>query len=161
MCKNTAIVTLPSTATATSTSTSISIKTRATTLLDRLGAMQKFVRIDVTEPEVSKAPFMLDASKFEIVLAGLKWCQGRCIVNSILLKVGEELFIEYATLLNKYGAAVVVMAFDKQGQAATEVEKVLICKGSYDVLVHKVKFPPEDIIFDPNALIIGAGMENT
>ena len=82
--------------------------------------MQKFVKIAVTEPEVSKVPFMLDASKFEIVVAGLKWCQGKPIVNSISLKVGEELFIEHATLLKKHGAAVVVMAFDENGQAAEE-----------------------------------------
>jgi 5-methyltetrahydrofolate--homocysteine methyltransferase len=121
--------------------------------------MQKFVKIAVTEPEVAKVPFMLDASKFEIVLAGLKWCQGKPIVNSISLKVGEELFMEHATLLKKHGAAVVVMAFDEEGQAATEEEKVRICKRSYDVLVEKVRFPPEDIIFDPNVLTIGTGME--
>jgi 5-methyltetrahydrofolate--homocysteine methyltransferase len=128
-------------------------------MLDGLAAMQKFVKIAVTEPEVSKVPFMLDASKFEIVLAGLKWCQGKPIVNSISLKVREELFIEQATLLKKHGAAVVVMTFDEEGQAATEEEKVRICKRSYDILVHKVRFPPEDIIFDPNVLTIGTGME--
>jgi len=128
-------------------------------MLDGLAAMQKFVKIAVTEPEVSKVPFMLDASKFEIVLAGLKWCQGKCIVNSISLKVGEELFKEQATLLKKHGCAVVVMAFDEEGQAATEEEKVRICKRSYDILVNEVKFPPEDIIFDPNVLTIGTGME--
>jgi len=128
-------------------------------MLDGLAAMQKFVKIAVTEPDISKVPFMLDASKFEIVLAGLKWCQGKCIVNSISLKVGEELFKEQATLLKKHGAAVVVMAFDEEGQAATEDEKVRICKRSYDILVNEVKFPPEDIIFDPNVLTIGTGME--
>ncbi len=128
-------------------------------LLDGLAAMQKFVKIAVTEPEVSKVPFMLDASKFEIVMAGLKWCQGKPIVNSISLKVGEELFKEHATLLKKHGAAVVVMAFDEEGQAATESEKVRICKRSYDILVNEVKFPPEDIVFDPNVLTIGTGME--
>mmetsp|Transcript_11469 Transcript_11469/g.19060 ORF Transcript_11469/g.19060 Transcript_11469/m.19060 type:complete len:1422 (-) Transcript_11469:114-4379(-) len=128
-------------------------------MLDGLAAMQKFVKIAVTEPEVSKVPFMLDASKFDIVLAGLKWCQGKCIINSISLKVGEELFMEQATLLKKHGAAVVVMAFDEDGQAATASEKLRICKRSYDVLVNKVKFPPEDIIFDPNVLTIGTGME--
>ena len=128
-------------------------------MLDGLSAMQKFVKIAVTEPEVAKVPFMLDSSKFDIVLAGLKWCQGKCIVNSISLKVGEELFIEHATLLKKHGAAVVVMAFDEAGQAATEAEKIRICKRSYDILVNKVKFPPEDIIFDPNVLTIGTGME--
>merc|ERR1719223_2587221 len=128
-------------------------------MLDGLSAMQKFVKIAVTEPEVSKVPFMLDASKFDIVMAGLKWCQGKPIVNSISLKVGEELFKEHATLLKKHGAAVVVMAFDENGQAATESEKVRICKRSYDILVNEVKFPPEDIIFDPNVLTIGTGME--
>ena len=128
-------------------------------MLDGLAAMQKFVKIAVTEPEVSKAPFMLDASKFEIVMAGLKWCQGKPIINSISLKVGEKLFMEQATLLRKHGAAVVVMAFDEEGQAATESEKVRICKRSYDILVNEVKFPPEDIIFDPNVLTIGTGME--
>merc|ERR1719218_303575 len=92
-------------------------------------------------------------------MAGLKWCQGKAIVNSISLKVGEELFKEQATLLRKHGAAVVVMAFDEEGQAATESGKVRICKRSYDILVNKVKFPPEDIIFDPNILTIGTGLE--
>jgi 5-methyltetrahydrofolate--homocysteine methyltransferase len=128
-------------------------------MLDGLSAMQKFVKIAVTEPEVSKVPFMLDASKFDIVLAGLKWCQGKPIVNSISLKVGEAMFIEHATLLKKHGAAVVVMAFDEEGQAATADEKIRICKRSYDILVNKVRFPPEDIIFDPNVLTIGTGME--
>jgi 5-methyltetrahydrofolate--homocysteine methyltransferase len=128
-------------------------------MLDGLAAMQKFVKIAVTEPEIAKAPFMLDASKFEIVLAGLKWCQGKPIVNSISLKVGEELFKEHATLLRKHGAAVVVMAFDENGQAATAADKIRICKRSYDILVNEVHFPPEDIIFDPNVLTIGTGME--
>jgi Pterin binding enzyme/Homocysteine S-methyltransferase len=128
-------------------------------MLDGLAAMQKFVKIAVTEPDIAKVPFMLDASKFEIVLAGLKWCQGKPIVNSISLKVGEELFKEHATLLKKHGAAVVVMAFDENGQAATESEKVRICKRSYDILVNDVGFPPEDIVFDPNVLTIGTGME--
>ncbi|CAE7577233.1 mtr, partial [Symbiodinium microadriaticum] len=128
-------------------------------MLDGMAAMQKFVKIAVTEPEVGKVPFMLDASKFDIVVAGLKWCQGKCIVNSISLKVGEAVFIQHATLLKKHGAAVVVMAFDEQGQAATAAEKIRICKRSYDILVNKVHFPPEDIIFDPNVLTIGTGME--
>ena len=128
-------------------------------MLDGVAAMQKFVKIAVTEPEVSKVPFMLDASKFEIVMAGLKWCQGKPIINSISLKVGEELFKEQATLLRKHGAAIVVMAFDEEGQAATEEDKVRICKRSYDILVNEVNFPPEDIVFDPNVLTIGTGME--
>merc|ERR1712238_584564 len=129
-------------------------------MLDGIAAMQKFVKIAVTEPEIAKVPFMLDASKFEIVMAGLKWCQGKPIVNSISLKVGEELFMEHATLLKKHGAAIVCMAFDENGRAATADEKVRICKRSYDVLVNEVKFPPEDIIFDPNVLTIGTGMED-
>merc|ERR1719207_469658 len=103
---------------------------------------------------------MIDSSKFDIVLAGLKWNQGKAIVNSISLKVGEELFIEHATLLRKHGAAVVVMAFDEQGQAATKEDKIRICKRSYDILVNEpVCFPPEDIIFDPNIFTIGTGIE--
>merc|ERR1719252_362440 len=103
---------------------------------------------------------MIDSSKFDIVLAGLKWSQGKPIINSISLKVGEEKFIEHATLVRKHGAAVVVMAFDEEGQAATQEEKVRICKRSYDILVGpKVNFPPEDIVFDPNILTIGTGMQ--
>eukprot|EP00592_Proboscia_alata_P023875 CAMPEP_0194443776 /NCGR_PEP_ID=MMETSP0176-20130528/126892_1 /TAXON_ID=216777 /ORGANISM="Proboscia alata, Strain PI-D3" /LENGTH=1469 /DNA_ID=CAMNT_0039270071 /DNA_START=276 /DNA_END=4685 /DNA_ORIENTATION=+ len=128
-------------------------------MLDGLAAMQKFVKIAVTEPEVAKVPFMLDASKFDIVVAGMKWCQGKSIVNSISLKVGEDLFKAHAKLLKKHGAAVVVMAFDEDGQAATASEKVRICKRSYDILVNEVNFPPEDIVFDPNVLTIGTGME--
>merc|ERR1719491_1915121 len=128
-------------------------------MLDGIAAMQKFVKIAITEPEVSKAPFMLDASKFEIVMAGLRWSSSYCIVNSISLKVGEEKYKEQALLLKKHGAAVVVMAFDEEGQAATESEKVRICKRSYDILVNEVRFPPEDIIFDPNVLTVGTGME--
>ena len=128
-------------------------------MLDGLAAMQKFVKIASTHDDIAKAPFMLDASKFEIVMAGLKWCPGKPIVNSISLKVGEELFKEQATLLRKHGAAVVVMAFDEEGQAASESEKVRICKRSYDILVNEVRFPPEDIVFDPNVLTIGTGME--
>merc|ERR1712194_889920 len=128
-------------------------------MLDGLAAMQKFVKIAVTEPDISKVPFMLDASKFDIVVAGLKWCQGKCIINSISLKVGKDLFMEHATLLKKHGAAVVVMAFDEEGQAATVADKIRICKRSYDILVNEVRFPPEDIVFDPNVLTIGTGME--
>merc|ERR1719428_1422122 len=128
-------------------------------MLDGLAAMQKFIKIAVTEPDVAKRPFMIDSSKFDIVEAGLKWCQGKPIINSISLKVGEEKFIEHANIIRKHGAAVVIMAFDEQGQAATEADKVRICKRSYDILVGpKVNFPPEDIVFDPNILTIGTGM---
>ena len=129
-------------------------------MLDGLAAMQKFVKMAVTEPDVAKVPFMIDSSKFDIVEAGLKWCQGKCIVNSISLKVGEAQFVEHAMLLRKHGAAVVVMAFDERGQAATQEDKVRICKRSYEILVSEpVCFPPEDIIFDPNILTIGTGIE--
>jgi 5-methyltetrahydrofolate--homocysteine methyltransferase len=127
-------------------------------MIDGVSAMEKFVKMAVTEPDIAKVPFMIDSSKFEIVEAGLKWCQGKPIINSISLKVGEELFKHHATLCKKHGAAVVVMAFDEKGQAATEAEKIRICKRSYDILVNEVKFPPEDIVFDPNILTIATGL---
>uniref|UniRef100_K3WL46 Methionine synthase n=1 Tax=Globisporangium ultimum (strain ATCC 200006 / CBS 805.95 / DAOM BR144) TaxID=431595 RepID=K3WL46_GLOUD len=128
-------------------------------MLDGVAAMERFLKIAVTEPDVSKVPFMVDSSKFHIVEAGLKCVQGKCIVNSISLKVGKELFCEHARIVKRHGAAVVVMAFDEDGQAATEAEKVRICKRSYDILVNEVGFPPEDIIFDPNILTVATGME--
>lgn len=128
-------------------------------MLDGVAAMERFLKIAVTEPDVSKVPFMIDSSKFHIVEAGLKCVQGKSIVNSISLKVGEKEFCEHARIVKRHGAAVVVMAFDEEGQAATEAEKVRICKRSYDILVNKVGFPPEDIIFDPNILTIATGMD--
>merc|ERR1712166_525374 len=113
----------------------------------------------LTEPDVSKRPFMIDSSKFEIIEEGLKWVQGKCIVNSISLKVRHEEFVRQAKIVQRYGAAVVVMAFDEKGQAATYEEKCRICKRSYDLLVGpEINFPPEDIIFDPNILTIATGM---
>eukprot|EP00624_Nannochloropsis_granulata_P006888 evm.model.NODE_53430_length_16188_cov_24.397146.4 len=128
-------------------------------LLDGLAAMQRFLKIAMTEPECSKVPIMVDSSKFEIIEAGLKWVQGKCIVNSISLKVGEEEFKRQAAIVKAHGAAVVVMAFDEEGQAADEYNKVRICKRSYDILVDEVGFPPEDIVFDPNILTIATGIE--
>lgn len=128
-------------------------------LLDGMAAMQKFCKIAVTEPDVSKVPFMIDSSKFNIVEAGLKWVQGKSIVNSISLKVGEQEFKRHARIVKAHGAAVVVMAFDEQGQAADCESKVRICKRSYDMLVDEVGFPPEDIIFDPNILTIATGID--
>ncbi|CAN0126505.1 unnamed protein product, partial [Ectocarpus sp. 4 AP-2014] len=128
-------------------------------LLDGMAAMQKFCKIAVTEPDVSKVPFMIDSSKFPIVEAGLKWVQGKSIVNSISLKVGEEEFKRHARIVKAHGAAVVVMAFDEEGQAADCDNKVRICKRSYDMLVDEVGFPPEDIIFDPNILTIATGID--
>eukprot|EP00798_Chlamydomonas_sp_ICE-L_P018254 gene18254-24709_t len=127
-------------------------------LIDGVPAMVKFVNLLVSEPEVSRVPFMIDSSKFHIVEAGLKSCQGKCLANSISLKEGEEAFIRCATEVQRHGAAVVVMAFDEQGQAATFEEKVRICKRAYDILVEKVNFNPQDIVFDPNILTIGTGL---
>ena len=127
-------------------------------MIDGVAAMTKFLRIAVTEPDVSKVPFMIDSSKFHIVEAGLKCVQGKCIVNSISLKGGEDEFRRQASIVKRYGAAVVVMAFDEAGQAATEEDKVRICVRSYKILVEEVGFPPWDIIFDPNILTIATGL---
>merc|ERR1711871_6130 len=128
-------------------------------MIDGKAAMGKFLRIAMTEPDVSKVPFMIDSSKFEIIEEGLKWVQGKCIVNSISLKVGHDEFVRQARIVKRHGAAVVVMAFDEEGQAATYEDKVRICKRSYDLLVSdEIGFPPEDIIFDPNILTIATGM---
>ena len=128
-------------------------------LIDGESAMTRFVNLMVSEPDVSKVPFMIDSSKFHVVEAGLKCSQGKCIMNSISLKGGEEEFLNQAAIVKRHGAAVVVMAFDEEGQAATEAEKVRICCRAYKLLVEKVGFNPQDIIFDPNILTIGTGME--
>ena len=128
-------------------------------MLDGEAAMVKFLDLIASEPDISKVPLMIDSSKWNIIEAGLKCVQGKSIVNSISLKEGEELFIKYATLVRRYGAAAVVMAFDEQGQADTFKRKTEICKRSYDILVNKVGFPPEDIIFDPNIFAIATGIE--
>merc|ERR1719262_692464 len=127
-------------------------------LIDSLAAMTKFVNLLVTEPEAAKVPFMIDSSKFEVVEAGLKCCQGKCIVNSISLKEGEEEFVKKATIVKRHGAAVVVMAFDETGQAADEKAKVSMCQRAYKILVENVGFDPQDIIFDPNILTVGTGL---
>jgi 5-methyltetrahydrofolate--homocysteine methyltransferase len=128
-------------------------------LLDGFSAMSKFLRLVVTEPEVSKVPIMVDSSKFGIILEGLKVVQGKCIVNSISLKGGEAEFIAQAKEIKRHGAAVVVMAFDELGQAADKDAKIRICTRAYNILVEKVNFPAEDIIFDPNILTIATGIE--
>jgi 5-methyltetrahydrofolate--homocysteine methyltransferase len=128
-------------------------------MLDGKAAMVKFLNLIASEPDISKVPVMIDSSKWEIIEAGLKCVQGKSIVNSISLKEGEENFIKYAELVKRYGAAAVVMAFDEAGQADTYARKTEICKHSYDILVHKVGFPPEDIIFDPNIFAIATGIE--
>ncbi len=128
-------------------------------MLDGEAAMVRFLNLIASEPDVSKVPVMIDSSKWSIIEAGLKCVQGKSIVNSISLKEGEENFIKYATLVRRYGAAAVVMAFDESGQADTYQRKTDICKRSYDILVNRVGFPPEDIIFDPNIFAIATGIE--
>ncbi|MEL6846215.1 MAG: dihydropteroate synthase, partial [Bacteroidota bacterium] len=112
-----------------------------------------------SEPDIAKLPIMIDSSKFNVIEAGLKCVQGKCIVNSISMKEGEEEFIRQAKLVRRYGAAAIVMAFDEKGQADTTERKVEICKRAYDLLTTKVGFPPEDIIFDPNIFAVATGIE--
>src|SRR3989339_726819 len=128
-------------------------------MIDAEVAMTRFLRLIASEPEISRVPLMIDSSKWNVVVAGLKCLQGKGIVNSISLKEGEDIFIERAALVKSFGAAVVVMAFDERGQADTFERKTKICKRAYDILVQKVNFPPQDIIFDPNILAIATGME--
>eukprot|EP00884_Botryococcus_braunii_P010648 jgi/Botrbrau1/19585/Bobra.0035s0068.1 len=128
-------------------------------LIEGVGAMTRFVNLLVADPETSRVPFMIDSSKFHIVEAGLKCCQGKCIVNSISLKEGEENFKKHARTVKRHGAAVVVMAFDEEGQAATCADKVRICQRAYRILVEEVGFNPQDIVFDPNILTVGTGLE--
>jgi 5-methyltetrahydrofolate--homocysteine methyltransferase len=128
-------------------------------MIDGVTAMTRFLQLLGSEPEVAKVPFMVDSSKWEVIEAGLKCMQGKGIVNSISLKEGEEKFRQNAAKVQKYGAAVVVMAFDERGQAATYEDKIRICERAYRILVDEVGFPPEDIIFDPNILTVATGME--
>ena len=128
-------------------------------MIDGVAAMTRYLQLLASEPEVAKVPFMVDSSKWEVIEAGLKCLQGKGIVNSISLKEGEEKFRQNARAVLKYGAAVVVMAFDEQGQAATyRGEDPDLCAG-VSLLVDEVGFPPEDIIFDPNILTVATGME--
>ncbi|MDP1755949.1 MAG: dihydropteroate synthase, partial [Pseudohongiella sp.] len=128
-------------------------------MLDSRSAMEKFLRLIAAEPDISRVPVMIDSSKWEVIETGLKNIQGKGIVNSISLKEGEAEFLEKARLCRRYGAAVVVMAFDESGQADTLAKKQSICKRSYDLLVQEIGFPPEDIIFDPNIFAIATGIE--
>jgi 5-methyltetrahydrofolate--homocysteine methyltransferase len=128
-------------------------------MIDGVVAMTRYLQLLGSEPEVAKVPFMVDSSKWEVIEAGLKCLQGKGIVNSISLKEGEERFRQHAAAVLKYGAAVVVMAFDEQGQAATYEDKIRVCERAYRILVDEVGFPPEDIIFDPNILTVATGME--
>ncbi|WP_444994344.1 methionine synthase [Aliikangiella sp. IMCC44359] len=128
-------------------------------MLDSVESMKRFLNLIAAEPDISRVPIMLDSSKWEVIEAGLQCIQGKGIVNSISLKEGEEQFIEHATKARRYGAAVIVMAFDESGQADTFERKTEICKRAYDVLTQKVNFPAEDIIFDPNIFAIATGIE--
>lgn len=128
-------------------------------MLDSLEAMQHFLNLIASEPDIARIPIMIDSSKWEVIEAGLKCVQGKAIVNSISLKEGEESFIKQAKLCLNYGAAVVVMAFDEKGQADTYERKIEICKRAYDTLVNNLDFPPEDIIFDPNIFAVATGIE--
>lgn len=128
-------------------------------LLDAAEEMTTFLNLIASEPEISRVPIMIDSSKWEVILAGLKCLQGKCVVNSISLKEGESVFIEHARTVKQYGAAVIVMAFDEQGQADTYDRKIEVCARAYRILTEQVGFNPHDIIFDPNVLAVATGIE--
>ena len=128
-------------------------------LLDSEKAMTTFLNLVAAEPDIARVPVMIDSSKFSVIEAGLKCVQGKPVVNSISLKEGEDAFVRHAELVRRYGAAVVVMAFDEAGQADTLAKKQAICARAYDILVNRVGFPPQDVIFDPNIFAIATGME--
>ncbi|NNM22887.1 MAG: dihydropteroate synthase, partial [Flavobacteriaceae bacterium] len=128
-------------------------------LIDGKAAMVKFLNLVIAEPDIARVPIMIDSSKWEIIEAGLQVVQGKCVVNSISLKEGEEEFIQQAKLIRRYGAAVIVMAFDEVGQADNYDRRIEIAKRSYDILTKQVNFPPEDIIFDLNIFPVATGMD--
>ena len=128
-------------------------------MIDGVAAMDRFTKLVATEPDICRVPTMIDSSKWEVIEAGLKCVQGKSIVNSISMKEGEEKFVREARLCRKYGAAVVVMAFDEEGQADNLERRKQICQRAYDILVNEVGFPPEDIIFDPNVFAVATGIE--
>jgi 5-methyltetrahydrofolate--homocysteine methyltransferase len=128
-------------------------------MLDSKACMVHFLNLIASEPDIARVPIMVDSSKWEVLEAGLKCLQGKAIVNSISLKEGEEIFLEHARLIQRYGAAAVIMAFDEQGQAATLSEKIRICKRAYDLLIEKLDFDPCDIIFDANILTVATGID--
>ena len=128
-------------------------------MLDSEEAMVTFLNLVMAEPDIAKLPIMIDSSKWSVIEAGLKCVQGKCIVNSISMKEGEEKFIEQAKIVRRYGASVVVMAFDEDGQADTTERKVEICDRAYKILTEQIGFPPEDIIFDPNIFAVATGIE--
>ena len=128
-------------------------------LLDGITAMTTFLNLVQAEPDIARIPIMIDSSKFEIIEAGLKCVQGKCVVNSISMKEGEAKFIEQAHICRAFGASVIVMAFDEQGQADTKERKVEICHRAYKILTEQVGFTPQEIIFDPNIFAIATGIE--
>ncbi len=128
-------------------------------MLDSEAAMREFLNLCMADPDIARVPVMIDSSRFSVIETGLRVCQGKCIVNSISLKEGEAVFLRQARTARKYGAAVIVMAFDEQGQADTLDRKVAICTRAYRLLTEKAGFPPEDIIFDPNILTVATGIE--
>src|SRR3569832_734937 len=128
-------------------------------MLDSVAAMTRFLNLIASEPDIARVPIMIDSSKWSVIEAGLKCVQGKSVVNSISMKEGEEIFLQHATLCRRYGAAVIVMAFDEKGQADTFERKTEICARAYKLLTEKVGFPPEDIIFDPNIFAIATGIE--
>ncbi|MBI1747392.1 MAG: dihydropteroate synthase, partial [Acidobacteria bacterium] len=128
-------------------------------MIDGAAAMTRFLNLISSEPDIARVPIMIDSSKWSVIEAGLKCAQGKGIVNSISLKEGEAKFVEQAKLIRRYGAAVVVMAFDEKGQADSFTRKTEVCARAYKILTNQVGFPPEDIIFDPNILTVATGME--
>ena len=128
-------------------------------MLDGSFAMSTFLNFIASEPDISRVPIMIDSSKWEIIIAGLKCVQGKSIVNSISLKSGEKEFLEQAKLIRQFGAAVIVMAFDEEGQADNYIRRIQICERAYKLLVNNANFPPEEIIFDPNIFPVATGMD--
>jgi 5-methyltetrahydrofolate--homocysteine methyltransferase len=128
-------------------------------MLDGKESMVRFLNLIQAEPDIARVPVMIDSSKWEIIEAGLKVVQGKCVVNSISLKEGKEIFLSQAKTIKRYGAAVVVMAFDEKGQADTYKRRIQICEKSYNLLVKEVGFKAEDIIFDPNVFPVATGIE--
>ena len=127
-------------------------------MLDGKVAMVKFLNLIASEPEIARIPIMIDSSKWDIIETGLKCIQGKGVVNSLSLKEGEKIFVEQARKVKQYGAAIVVMAFDEEGQADTYDRRIKICERAYRVLVDTVNFPPQDVIFDPNIFPVATGI---
>src|SRR5437762_9352240 len=128
-------------------------------MIDSEAAMTRFLNLIGSEPDISRVPIMIDSSKWTVIEAGLKAVQGKCVVNSISLKNGEEEFLRQARLIRRYGAAVIVMAFDERGQADNFQRRIEICRRAYDLLRQRLNFPANDIIFDPNVLTVATGLE--